>query len=87
MHPSRLHQVIHHFQQLPLLAGPLLEILVYPLIPERAAGLNGEEIMLGIVGRAAAGADSIKYSRGLRLPPDFLFLGGFILVRGLQVLR
>jgi solute carrier family 13 (sodium-dependent dicarboxylate transporter), member 2/3/5 len=55
MQPSPLHQGIHLFRQLALLAGPLLAILVYSLIPERAAGLNGEEIVLGTAGRATAG--------------------------------
>jgi len=55
MQPSPLHQGIHLFRQLALLAGPLLAILVYSLVPERAAGLNGEEIVLGTAGRATAG--------------------------------
>ncbi|MEH6633820.1 MAG: hypothetical protein V7776_23780, partial [Halopseudomonas aestusnigri] len=55
MPPSRLHQGIHLFRQLALLAGPLLAILVYSLLPERAAGLNGTEIVLGTAGRATAG--------------------------------
>jgi sodium-dependent dicarboxylate transporter 2/3/5 len=55
MPTSRLHQGIHHFRQLALLTGPLLAILVYSLLPESAAGLNGEEIILGTAGRATAG--------------------------------
>ncbi len=55
MPTSRLHQGIHHFRQLALLIGPLLAILVYSLLPESAAGLNGEEIILGTAGRATAG--------------------------------
>lgn len=55
MQPSPTHNGIHLFRQLALLAGPLLAILVYSLIPDRAEGLNGEEIVLGAAGRATAG--------------------------------
>ena len=55
MLPSKqLHQNISVFRQLALLAGPLLAFLVYSLVPDRAPGLNGEEIVLGVAGRATA---------------------------------
>ena len=55
MTANRLHHGIYLFRKLALLAGPILAILVYSLIPERAAGLNGEELVLGTAGRATAG--------------------------------
>ncbi|MFT7299600.1 MAG: di/tricarboxylate transporter [Porticoccus sp.] len=55
MHLNRLHQITHHFRQAALLAGPLLAIIVYCLVSEQAAGLNGAEIALGAAGRATAG--------------------------------
>ena len=55
MQPSPPHNGIHLFRQLALLAGPLLAIFIYSLIPERVEGLNGEEIVLGTAGRATAG--------------------------------
>ncbi len=55
MHTNRLHQIIHQFRKIALVAGPLLAIMAYWLLPERAAGLNGTEIVLGTAGRATAG--------------------------------
>ncbi|MEH6469094.1 MAG: SLC13 family permease, partial [Porticoccus sp.] len=55
MHLNRLHQIIHQFRQAALLAGPLLAIIVYCLVPEQAVGLNGADIVLGTAGRATAG--------------------------------
>jgi solute carrier family 13 (sodium-dependent dicarboxylate transporter), member 2/3/5 len=55
MHTNRLHQITHQFRKVALVAGPLLAIMVYWLIPEQAAGLNGTEIVLGTAGRATAG--------------------------------
>jgi sodium-dependent dicarboxylate transporter 2/3/5 len=48
-------QTLHHFRKTALLAGPLLAIFIYTLVPDRAAGINGEELVLGTAGRATAG--------------------------------
>ena len=46
---------IHQFRSLALLAGPLLALLVFWLVPEQATNIDGSIIFLGTAGRITAG--------------------------------